>query len=168
MKTLITLLLFIFSVQDMSISDRGAYMIGYFEGFSSKAYWDQYGEVWTIGYGHTGDDVYEGKTITEQEGLELLKNDLRYMESFVNNVNFVPQSLNQAQFDALVSFAYNLGPYALPGLCKGKTMKEIAKDILQYCHAGGVELPGLVKRRRAESNLILYGNTGIGEINSKY
>ena len=142
-------------------------MIGYFEGFSDTAYWDQWGKVWTIGYGHTG-DVHEGDTITRAEALKLLQKDCQYVEGFVNDKSFVPQALNQAQFDALVSFGYNLGPYTLPKLCKGKTIKQIASDILDYCHAGGEVLPGLVKRRKAESYLLLHGITGISEIDSKY
>ena len=165
-KLLIAFLLILF-VESMKISERGAAMIGYFEGFSDVAYWDEYGGVWTIGYGHTG-DVYEGQTITEAEGLQLLQKDCEYVEGFVNDKDFVPQTLNQAQFDALVSFGYNLGPYALPELCKGKTIEQIANDILDYCHAGGVELEGLVKRRKAESHLLLYGTTGLSEIDGKY
>ena len=142
-------------------------MIGYFEGFVDHAYWDQWGKVWTIGYGHTG-DVHEGDTITREQALKLLQKDCEYVEGFVNDKNYVPQSLNQAQFDALVSFGYNLGPYTLPKLCKGKTIKQIASDILDYCHAGGVELPGLVRRRKAESYLLLHGITGISDIDGKY
>ena len=142
-------------------------MIGYFEGFEDTAYWDEYGEVWTIGYGHTG-DVHPGDTITKKQALKLLQQDCEYVEGFVNNKNYVPQTLNQAQFDALVSFGYNLGPYALPELCKGKTIKQVATDILDYCHAGGVRLEGLVRRRKAESHLILFGNTGISDIDSIY
>ena len=165
-KQLIMILLLLI-IQTMKISERGAYMIGYFEGFEDTAYWDEYGDVWTIGYGHT-EGVKQGDTITQKQALKLLQEDCAYLETFVNNKNYVPQTLNQAQFDALVSFAYNLGPYALPKLCKGKTIKQVAVDINDYCHAGGVKLKGLVRRRKAESNLILYGKTGINEIDSKY
>ena len=142
-------------------------MIGYFEGFEDTAYWDEYGQVWTIGYGHTG-EVSPGDTITKKQALKLLQQDCEYVENFVNNKEFVPQTLNQAQFDALFSFGFNVGPYALPELCKGKTLKKVAADILDYCHAGGVRLDGLVKRRKAESHLILFGNTGLSEIDSIY
>ena len=168
MNRLLIGFLSILLIESMKISERGAYMIGYFEGFMEEAVWDEYGNVWTIGYGHTGEDVYEGQTITREEALKLLQKDVEYLESFVNDKDFVPQTLNQAQFDALVSFSYNLGPYTLPELCQGNTIEQIAVDILQYCHAGGVELPGLVKRRKAESNLLLYGYTGISDIDEKY
>ena len=164
MKFIIAILFFL-GIESMKISKRGAYMIGYFEGFESKAYWDKYGKVWTIGYGHTG-NVKPGQTITKAQALDLLQKDCSSVEKYVNNKNYVPQKLNQAQFDALVSFGYNLGPGALPKLCKGKTIQQIAKDINQYCHAGGVQLPGLVKRRRAESNLLLTGKTKIADIDN--
>ena len=104
-------------------------MIGYFEGFEDTAYWDEYGQVWTIGYGHTG-EVIPGDTITKKQALKLLQQDCEYVENFVNNKEFVPQTLNQAQIDALFSFGFNVGPYALPELCKGKTLKKVAADIM--------------------------------------
>ena len=166
MKVILALLLFL-CIQSKNISKRGAYMIGYFEGFSATAYWDKWGKVWTIGYGHTG-DVKQGQRISKAQGLTLLQKDCKSVEKYVNDKKYVPQtaSLNQQQFDALVSFGYNLGPGYLPKLCKGKTMKQIAQDIHKYCHAGGEVLPGLVRRRKAESNLILHGKTMISDIDN--
>ena len=93
----------------MKTSQKGINLITSFEGCSTKAYWDKYGKVWTIGYGHTGPDVSEGQIITNQQAENLLKNDLKRFESYVNNKSYVPHILNQNQFDALVSFSYNCG-----------------------------------------------------------
>ena len=52
----------------------------------------------------------------------------------------------------------------LAKIMQRKNIKQIATNILAYCHAGGVELPGLVGRKKAESHLILFGNTGISDV----
>ena len=61
----------------MQTSQKGINLITSFEGCSTKAYQDKYGKVWTIGYGHTGPDVYEGQIITKEQAGNLLKNDLK-------------------------------------------------------------------------------------------
>ena len=76
------------------------------EGLRLTAYKDG-GGVWTIGYGHTGSDVREGLTIPLSEAERLLTRDLRVAEGHVNDA--VKVKLTQNQFDALVSFTYNLG-----------------------------------------------------------
>jgi lysozyme len=105
----------------------------------------------TIGYGHTG-GVYLGQTISQQKAEDLLKQDL---QRFVGYVNALGLKLNQNQFDALVSFSFNLGPANLNELVKGRSLSQIADVIPQYCHAGGEVLDGLVKRRAAEKALFL-------------
>jgi len=66
--------------------------------------------VLTIGYGHTGSDVTEGKKITEEEAENLLLKDVASFESAVNT--FTNVRLNQNEYDALVSFSYNVGSTA--------------------------------------------------------
>ena len=66
MNKFLIVFLLISLAHSMKISERGAYMIGYFEGFLVTAYWDEYGKVLIIGYGHTG-DVQPGQTITREE-----------------------------------------------------------------------------------------------------
>ena len=80
----VIIFLLLLTIRTMKISERGEYMIGYFEGFEDTAYWDEYGQVWTIGYGHTR-DVSPGDTITKKQPLKLLQQDYEYVENFVNN-----------------------------------------------------------------------------------
>ena len=136
-------------------SQKGVNLIKSFEGCYKKAYWDKWGKVWTIGYGHTGKDVYNGLKITDEQAESLLKQDLKRFENYVNNHNYVPQKLNQNQFDALVSFSFNLGQGNLKKLCANRNLSQIADEILEYNKSKGKVLRGLVRRRQAERNLFL-------------
>ena len=90
----------------MKISKQGLELIKSFEGCRLKAYQD-IGGVWTIGYGHT-DNVKSGDIITQKKADELLLKDLERFEKHVNT--YVPiYDFNQNQYDALVSFAFNIG-----------------------------------------------------------
>ena len=88
-----------------TISDEGLDLIKQFEGCELTSYVCPSG-VYTIGYGHTG-DVLPGQTITQAEADKLLKDDVKRFEVGVNNYTNVP--LNQSQYDALVSFTFNVG-----------------------------------------------------------
>ena len=136
-------------------SDRGINLIKQFESLRLTAYYDSGGKVWTIGYGHTGSDVYEGLTITEEKAEKFLKQDLKAKEKYVNDKNYVSALINQNQFDALVSFTYNCGQNNLKELCYGKSLEQIANDITLYVYANKKKLDGLVKRRQAEKELFL-------------
>lgn len=142
------------------IGQAGLKLIMEFEGCRLAAYKCAAG-VWTIGYGHTA-GVVEGQTITQAQAEEYLKQDVAKFESYVNNVAYVPitEQLTQNQFDALVSFAYNCGAGNLKTLCAGRTAAQIATVMLQYNKAGGKELAGLTKRRKAEVALFQTADTG--------
>lgn len=87
------------------VSQNGLQFLKSLEGFSSQAYWDIKG--WSIGYGHfMGANKLENN-ISLERGLELLKNDLNWVEKAI--ANRVKVTLNQNQHDALVSFIYNVG-----------------------------------------------------------
>ena len=93
-----------------STSQNGIELIKSFEGCRLTAYkavsTEQY---YTIGYGHYGSDVYAGMTITQSQAEDMLKNDLKKYEGYVNTfLNNNGIDVNQNQFDALVSFTYNL------------------------------------------------------------
>lgn len=141
----------------MRTSKAGAAMIGSFEGFVGHVYRDAVG-VPTIGYGHTGPDVYRIGHLTQAQGLALLQKDLRRYEDPVNALGL---KLNQHQFDALVSFTYNLGPlylargHSLGDALHRKDWRGAADAMLLYDKAGGRTLPGLTRRRRAERALFL-------------
>ena len=141
----------------MNTSQTGINLIKKLEGCKLEAYQCSAG-VWTIGYGHTGSDVTKGRKITLTEAESLLKQDLIV---HCNNVSkLVKVSLNQNQFDALVSFIYNIGINAfktstmLKHLNKGE-FYAAAKEFDRWIYAGGKVSEGLKKRRTAEKTLFL-------------
>lgn len=136
-----------------TIGQEGLKLIMQFEGYRLKAYQCAAG-VWTIGYGHTA-GVKQGQTVTQAQAEEYLREDCRKFERYVNNAVYVPitAQLNQNQFDALVSFAFNCGAGNLKKLCAGRSAAQIAAAMPQYCKAAGRTLAGLVKRRAAETAL---------------
>ena len=113
-------------------SQKGIELIKSFEGCYLKAYWDRWGKVYTIGYGHTGKDVFKGLKITHQQAENLLKQDVKRFENYVNNQKYVPLKLNQNQFDALVSFSFNMGQKNLKELVGKNSLSKIANDLLLY------------------------------------
>ena len=138
----------------MKTSEKGIELIISFEGFCPKAYKCLESEkYYTIGYGHYGKDVKKTDTITKEKAIDLLKKDLLVFESKVNKYN--KYDFNQNEFDALVSFAYNVGN--IDGLTKDgtRTKEEIAKCITLYNKSGGKVINGLKKRREKEKELFL-------------
>lgn len=93
----------------MKLSVPGAAELTAREGLRLKAYKDTKG-IWTIGVGHTGPEVVEGSVITKDEAISIFQKDVKWAEDAVNNKVEVP--LNQNQFDALVSFIFNIGETA--------------------------------------------------------
>jgi lysozyme len=146
----------------MKISQTGLDLIKYFEGLSLKAYKCPAG-VWTIGYGTTGvAEARQGVTITKERAEQLLIDDV---EKFSKQVWLLVKDVvvNQHQFDALIAFAYNvgIGAFKTSTLLKKLLQKDytgVSKEFLRWTKAKGKELPGLVKRRRAESLLFLGGD----------
>ena len=137
-------------------SSVGLDLIKSWEGFRADAYRCPAG-VWTIGYGHTL-DVNPGSTLSLKQGELLLLKDLRRYEQAVNNYVTVP--LYQNQFDALVSFCFNVGTSAFKNstllrLLNQKQYTAAAKQLLRWTTGGGRVLPGLVKRRKAEFDLFM-------------
>lgn len=149
------------------ISQNGLNLIKQFEGCRLIAYQCSAG-VWTIGYGHTA-GVKKGMTITQAQAEEFLKQDCEKFEKYVNNPVYVPitETLNQNQFDALVSFAFNLGQGNLKTLCKGRTAAQIAKAIPLYNKAAGKVLAGLKRRRAAEQALFNTPVSGASTTNNE-
>jgi len=138
----------------MHVSDVGLDLIRRFEGLRLNAYRCPVG-VWTIGYGHTGAEVEQGRTISEQRAEELLCADVMRFEEGVARA---AGPCTQGQFDSLVSFAFNLGlgPLRSSTLLKLHKLgqhKLAAAEFGRWVHAGGRRLPGLVKRRAAEAEL---------------
>lgn len=141
----------------MNISANGVKLIQQFEGLRLKAYQDAVG-VWTIGYGHTGPDVTPGLVISQAQADALLARDLNRFETGVSRLVSVP--LNQNQFDALLSFSYNLGLGSLQNstllrLLNQRDYAGAGAQFPRWNKAGGKVLPGLTRRRAAEQALFL-------------
>lgn len=136
-----------------SLSANGLNLIKSFEGCKLTAYkcvpTEKY---YTIGYGHYGSDVKAGMTITLKRAEELLLQDC---QKFVNHVNTYMDkyNFNQNQFDALVSFAYNIGNIKQLTANGTRTIAQISAKITAYNKSGGKVLNGLVKRRAKEKEL---------------
>ena len=139
----------------MHISDEGLDLIKHFEGCELEAYKCPAG-VWTIGYGHTK-DVEEGDKWSQDKADFMLFRELEEeYEQYVND--YVHVDLNQNQFDALVSWTYNLGPANLKKSTLLKVLNngnfhEVPTQIKRWNKANGKVLQGLVRRREAEALL---------------
>lgn len=135
---------------------EGLALIKKFEGCELKAYQCSAG-VWTIGYGHTK-DVVEGMEITQEEAEQMLVDELHEYESYINK--YVTVALSQNQFDALVSWVYNLGPANLSASTMLKVLnsgeyEDVPAQMKRWNKAGGKVLEGLIRRREAEACLFI-------------
>lgn len=146
---------------NMSIGKNGINLIKEFEGCYLTSYKCPAG-VWTIGYGTTepinGKAICAGMKITQQQADDLLRKNLKSYENAVNSYTKV--SLNQNQFDALVSFTYNCGcgAYKTSTLLKklnAGNYKGAADELLLWDKCKGKTLAGLTRRRKAERKLFL-------------
>lgn len=135
----------------MRISENGLNLIKSFEGCRLTAYKCPAG-VWTIGWGHTG-GVKPGQKITQAEADQMLVSDMAAYERKVDK--YAAYHWNQNEFDALTSFAYNVGSIDQLTANGTRNRTVIAAKILQYDKGGGKTLPGLTKRREAERKLFL-------------
>ena len=156
----------------MELGQQGIKLIQHYESCSLSEYTDSIG-IKTIGWGHTGRDVYSGQSISQDEADQLFIDDVN---SFVNMLNDrLSVELEQYQFDALTSFLFNVGPGS-PGSKDGlfylrdggqstlwkmvqqQNYTAASQQFLQWTRAGGTILRGLVARRKTESNLFSTGN----------
>ena len=138
----------------MKTSPKGIALIKEFEGLRLKAYKCP-GGVWTIGYGHTA-GVKSGMLISKAQAEEYLKADLIAFERYLNGLGL---ALNQNQFDALVSFIYNVGAgnfsnsTLLRKVRANPQENSIMDEFLRWVYSKGRVLPGLQRRRLAEMKL---------------
>lgn len=140
----------------MKTTERGLTLIRQFEGLRLSAYQDAV-SVWTIGYGTTR-GVKQGQVITKAEAEALLRADVQRFEVEVSQLVKVPVSQNQ--WDALISFTYNLGAANLESstllrLLNTGDYAGAAEQFPRWNKAGGKVLKGLVSRRAAERALFL-------------
>ena len=138
----------------METSNKGYEFIKSHQGLRLKAYRCP-GGVWTIGYGHTP-GVKEGDVITKDQAEELLKKDIKEIEDKLNSLNL---NLTQNQFDALVSFIFNVGWSNFKSSTLLKKIKinpddpSIRGEFGRWVFANGKKLNGLIKRRKDEASL---------------
>lgn len=152
-------------MNELKTSQKGIELIKKFEGCKLTAYRDSVG-VWTIGFGHTK-DVKADMVITAEQAEQFLKDDVVYFENGVNKLlKTLKTAVTQNQFDALISFAFNLG---LGNLRKSTLAKKlyvmqqndrdsvqaVADEFPRWNKAGGQVLTGLSNRRNAERALFL-------------
>jgi len=146
----------------MKTSPNGLQLIRKYEGYKSTPYRCPAG-LYTVGYGHVIGNGLQlpdewNRTLSLGEINELLRTDLARFERGV--LRYCPVYLTQSQFDALVSFSFNLGL----GVLQRSTLRQkilrkdgegAAKEILRYDKVGGRPLKGLTRRRQAEYNLFM-------------
>ncbi|MEG0341988.1 MAG: lysozyme [Acinetobacter sp.] len=149
------------ATDEMHVNSSGIDLICNFEGKRLVAYDDGVG-VWTIGFGTTiypnGIKVKKGDVCTEAQAKAYMAHDLKKFELTVNNAVTVP--LNQNQFDALVSLAYNIGTNAFKNSTLVKKLnagdyRGAATQFDAWINAGGKRMQGLVNRRAKEKALFL-------------
>ena len=138
----------------MNISQEGLSLIKKFEGCELEAYKCAAG-VWTIGYGSTK-GVKEGDAITQEKADKLLLHEMEEYEGYINDM--VNADLEQNQFDAMVSWVFNLGSANLKAstllkVLNAKDYEGVPAQIKRWNKAGGKVLQGLIRRREAESLL---------------
>jgi lysozyme len=126
-----------------------------FEGLRLSVYRCPAG-LWTVGYGHTGPDVYPGQTITAEQAEILLLKDLKVADDAVTRR--VKVALTDPQRAALISFIFNLGESKFAGSTLLKKVNAgdyaaVPAQLALWIHALGKPLPGLVRRRAAESEM---------------
>jgi len=146
-------------MKNMRTGDAGVALIKKSEGKKLKAYKPIEEDPWTIGFGHTK-DVKEGDKISNEQAEEFLREDLLVYEQCVNRN--VMLELSQNEFDALISWTYNLG---CPNLRKSTLLRLLnagdragaADQFPRWNRAAGRVLRGLTRRRMAERELFLHG-----------
>ncbi|WBM39705.1 lysozyme [Alcaligenes faecalis] len=137
------------------VSPDGLAILQYFESCRLEAYWDADGKVWTIGWGDTGPDVVKGLRITQAEADDRLKR--RLAREFVPGVlASLARPVSQAQLDAMVDLAYNIGVGAFQGstlvrLFNAGDQAGAAEQFPRWNKSGGKVLLGLRRRRAADS-----------------
>ena len=135
------------------ISDKGLNLIKKYESCRLRAYKAVSTEkFYTIGYGHYGSDVKKGQTITQERAEQLLREDVKRFEEKVAKYDNLYQ-FNQNQFDALVSFCYNIGSIDQLTDNGKRSITVLPEKMKLYVKSGGKTLTGLVTRRDEEVEL---------------
>lgn len=143
----------------MSISADGIAVMHHYESCELEAYPDpgsKDGNPWTIGWGHTGPEVHKGLVWTQEKADDTFKVDVGSTEREVLSLTKV--KVTQCQFDALVSFVYNVGDGAffkstLRGYLNQGDFDNAAKEFARWNKNDGTVMKGLTRRRASEAAL---------------
>jgi len=138
----------------MQTSDKGKEFIKHFEGCKLEAYQCS-GDVWTIGCGHTR-GVVEGDKISKKQADALLSADIEMVETHVKRL--ITVDLNQSQWDAIVSWCFNLGCGNLRAstmlqVINSGELDKVSEQIIRWDKVGKQAVAGLTRRRKAETDL---------------
>ncbi len=148
----------------MQVSKKGVDLIKLYEGRRLEAYQDIAG-IWTVGYGHTGPDVYPGQRITEKEAERLLRKDLASHTAPI--VKSATRQMTQQQFDAFASLCFNIGAPKFLGSTAFRRFNlgddAGAAVAITWWNKARVNnqleiVEGLVRRRADEAEVYLYGD----------
>ena len=144
----------------MRISEQGLDFIKSFEGLRLQSYWDKDGKVWTIGWGHTR-GVKKGQVITKEQAEQFILDDLAPIEKHLS-ADLANDNVPQHEYDALCSFCFyirdGIRQYMKSTLrrkLKAGDKLGAANEFPRWCHAGGVVMNGLKRRRNAERAMFL-------------
>ena len=132
----------------MITSDAGLNKLCIREGKKNKAYKDTKG-IWTIGVGHTGPEVHEGLEWTDQQVLDAFRVNVKKCEKAIEDNVHVP--LKQNQYDALVSFIFNIGVYAFSMSTACKLLNERCYDLVPMAMLMWNKPPEILGRRQSEA-----------------
>lgn len=138
----------------MQTSEKGKEFIKHFEGCKLEAYQCS-GDVWTIGSGHTR-GVEEGDKISKKQADALLSADIEMVETHVQRL--ITVDLNQSQWDAIVSWCFNLGCGNLRAstmlqVINSGELDKVSEQIIRWDKVGKKAVAGLTRRRKAEADL---------------
>jgi lysozyme len=127
-----------------------------FESCRLTAYWDAIGQRWTIGWGHTGKDVYDGLVWTQEQADEALEHDILGTAALLA---IYSPGLTGTNLEALTDFVFNIGigNYRTSTLCRlvnAGNWAAVKPELLKWDHDNGVVIDGLYRRREAEAQLI--------------
>lgn len=139
----------------MICNDAGLLIIKSFEGCKLVSYQDQ-DKIWTIGFGHTGKDVFPDQSISQYVADQLLAQDVAVAGNAISRL--VKVALTENQFSALCSFVFNIGQgnfgaSTLLAILNRGGYDQVATQMLRWDNVAGQPNPGLLRRRVAEKNL---------------
>lgn len=137
------------SVEDLAKGFEGCELVAYLDTLANPP-------IWTIGYGHTGKDVYQGLVWTQAQADDALDHDVIAAQAVLEVYS---PGLSNGLLDAITDFVFNIGigHYRTSTLCQmvnARNLPGVKSELLKWDHSNGVVVQGLLRRRQAEAALI--------------